>query len=112
MIKHHPRTAEPHHLAYLLSHVQTVAMDIAFMALGLPVSELAPVQPRGRVYQQFPALFAKFLFFVLFKAPQSNHVPHCVFSHSILLIAEYGPFWWLIFKLLDDDTRIAYSNAM
>ena len=35
-----------------------------------------------------------------------------VFSHSILLIAEYGPFWWLIFKFLDDDTRIAYSDAV
>ena len=35
-----------------------------------------------------------------------------VFSHSILLIAEYGPFWWLIFKFLDDDTRIAHSDAM
>jgi len=35
-----------------------------------------------------------------------------VFSHSILLIAEYGPFWWLIFELFDDDTRIAYSDAV
>lgn len=35
-----------------------------------------------------------------------------VFSHSILLIAEYGPFWWLIFEFLDDDTRIAHSDAM
>lgn len=77
MIKHHSRTAEPHHLAYLLSHVRTVAMDGAFMALGLPVSELAPVQPRGRVYQQLPALLTKFLFFVLFKAPQFNHVADC-----------------------------------
>ena len=51
MIEHHPRTAETHHLAYLLSHVRTVAMDGAFMAVGLPVSELTPVQPRGRVYK-------------------------------------------------------------
>ena len=35
-----------------------------------------------------------------------------VFSHAILLIAEYGPFWWLIFKFLDNDTRIAYSDAV
>lgn len=35
-----------------------------------------------------------------------------VFSHSILLIAEYGPFWWLSFEFLDDDTRIAYSDTM
>lgn len=35
-----------------------------------------------------------------------------VFSHSILLIAEYGPFWRLIFKFLDNDTRIAYSDAV
>ena len=35
-----------------------------------------------------------------------------VFSHTILLIAEYGPFWWLIFELFDDDTRIAYSDAV
>ena len=35
-----------------------------------------------------------------------------VFSHSILLIAEYGPFWWLIFEFLDDDTRIANSDAI
>ena len=27
--------AEPHHLAYLLSHVRTVAMDGAFVTLGL-----------------------------------------------------------------------------
>lgn len=52
-------------------------MDGAFMALGLPVSELAPVQPCGRVYQQLPALLTKFLFFVLFKAPQFNHVSYC-----------------------------------
>ena len=77
MIEHHPRTAETHHLAYLLSHVRTVAMDGAFMALGLHVSELAPVQSRGRVYQQFPAFLTEFLFFVLFKAPQFNHVPDC-----------------------------------
>lgn len=77
MIEHHPRTAEPHHFAYLLSHVRTVAMDMAFMALGLPVTELAPVKPRGRVYQQLPALLTEFLFFVLFKAPQFNHVPDC-----------------------------------
>lgn len=77
MIEHHPRTAEPHHFAYLLSHVRAVAMDMAFMALGLPVTELAPVQPSGRVYQQLPALLTEFLFFVLFKAPQFNHVPNC-----------------------------------
>ena len=35
-----------------------------------------------------------------------------VFSHAILLNAEYGPFWWLIFESLDDDTRIAYSDAV
>ena len=52
-------------------------MDGAFMALGLLVSELAPVQSRGRVYQQLPALLTEFLFFVLFKAPQFNHVPDC-----------------------------------
>lgn len=52
-------------------------MDGAFMALGLSVTELAPVQPRGRVYQQLPALLTKFLFFVLFKAPQFNHVSDC-----------------------------------
>ena len=77
MIEHHLRTAETHHFAYLLSHVRTVAMDGAFMALGLLVSELAPVQSRGRVYQQFPAFLTEFLFFVLFKAPQFNHVPDC-----------------------------------
>ena len=44
MIEHHPRTAEPHHFAYLLSHVRTVAMDMAFMALGLSVSELALIE--------------------------------------------------------------------
>ena len=37
---------------------------------------------------------------------------HLVFSHAILLIAEYGQFWWLIFEFFDDDTRIAYSDAM
>lgn len=42
----------------------------------------------------------------------TGHLWHLVFSHSILLIAEYGPFWWLIFELLDDDTRIAYSDAV
>ena len=52
-------------------------MDVAFMALGLLVSELAPVQSRGRVYQQFPAFLTEFLFFVLFKTPQFNHVPDC-----------------------------------
>ena len=52
-------------------------MDMAFMALGLPVTELTPVQPRCRVYQQFPAFLTEFLFFVLFKAPQFNHVPDC-----------------------------------
>ena len=77
MIEHHPRTAETHHLAYLLSHVRTVATDGAFMTLGLRVTELAPVQPGGRVYQQLPALLTKFLFFVLFKTPQCNHVPDC-----------------------------------
>lgn len=35
-----------------------------------------------------------------------------VLSHSILLIAEYGPFWWLSFEFLDNDTRIAYSDTM
>ena len=52
-------------------------MDGAFMTLGLRVTELAPVQPGGRVYQQLPALLTKFLFFVLFKTPQCNHVPDC-----------------------------------
>ena len=43
--------AETHHSAYLLSHVRTVAMNGAFMTLGLPVSELAPVEPRSCVIQ-------------------------------------------------------------
>lgn len=35
-----------------------------------------------------------------------SYLPYeCIFLFN-------GPLWWLIFKLLDDDTRIAHSDAV
>lgn len=72
-------------------------MDGAFMAFGLPLSELAPVEPRCCVRQQLPALFTKFLFFVFFKAPQFYHMSDCGFLpfnsfHYSSLVLRYLEF--------------------
>ena len=59
MIQEHPRAAEAHDGADFLTHVGTVAVHRAFVALGLGVAELAMVQTRQGIFQQLPALSAQ-----------------------------------------------------
>ena len=59
MIQEHPRAAEAHDGADFLTHVGTVAVHRAFVALGLGVAELAMLQTRQGIFQQLPALSAQ-----------------------------------------------------
>ena len=77
MIQEHPRAAEAHDGADFLTHVGTVAVHRAFVALGLGVAELAMVQTRQGIFQQLPALSAQ----------ARASVPHLTFMASLPAMA-------------------------
>lgn len=74
MMEYHPRAAEAHNGANLLSHIGTVAVYGALVAFGLVISELAVIQTCQRVKQKLIALTAQFLTNVVLPAPQFNHM--------------------------------------
>lgn len=76
MMEYHPRAAEAHNGANLLSHIGTVAVYGALVAFGLVISELAVIQTCQRVKQKLIALTAQFLTNVVLPAPQFNHMPN------------------------------------
>ena len=74
MIEKHPRAAEAHDGSNLISHIRTIAVHRAFVALGLGITILAVIQTGQRVIKQFPALTAQLLPAVVLPAPQFNHM--------------------------------------
>ena len=74
MIKKHPRTTEAHDGSNPISHIRTIAVHRAFVALGLGITKLAVIQTGQRVIKQFPALTAQLLPAVVLPAPQFNHM--------------------------------------
>ena len=76
MIKHHPRSSPAHHRPHLLTHVQLIAMDRAFLACWFLISELAPIQTRLSITQQLRAVLAKLLVTFISSAVEPNHHPH------------------------------------
>ena len=74
MIKKHPRATEAHYSSNLISHIRTIAVHRAFVALGLGITILAVIQTGQRVIKQFPALTAQLLPAVILPAPQFNHM--------------------------------------
>ena len=77
MIKKHPRAAEAHDGSNPISHIRTIAVHRAFVALGLGVAELAMLQTRQGIFQQLPALSAQ----------ARASVPHLTFMASLPSVA-------------------------
>ena len=83
MIEKHPRTTEAHYSSNLISHIRTIAVHRAFVALGLGITKLAVIQTGQRVIKQLPALTAQLLPAVVLPAPQSDHM-----TYSFLLPSD------------------------
>ena len=73
MIQHHPRTGEPHHLAYPFSHVFPVAMGWAFLAGSLLFAVLASRKPLVGIFYKLAALLAKDPVALFYAAVQLYH---------------------------------------
>ena len=73
MIQHHPRTSEPHHLAYSFSHVFPVAVGRAFLAGSLLLAVLACGKPLVGVFFKLAALLTKTPITLFPAAVQSYH---------------------------------------
>ena len=76
MINHHPWARPSHHRPHLLTHVQLITMDRAFLAGRLLIPELAPIQTDLGITQQLRTVLTKLLVTFISSAVEPNHHPY------------------------------------